>query len=150
MLQPPRAVADSEDAAAHIVVISIVTIDFRRTSTDLEQVTGRHNGGNLGLTDKTKTRLGNQVGADVGVPLVAVIPEQDLLVDVTRNREADLAVALAGRGGLELCNALFEIGAAVTAQIRRVGRSRTREHTHRRQQRQTTVLSPDHTTLHFH
>jgi len=49
----------------------------------------------------------------VGVLLGSIVPEDQRLVDLARNRELDLAVALASRGRLEFRNALLEIGAAV-------------------------------------
>ena len=50
---------------------------------------------------------------------MAVIPDKNSFVDPAGNRQRDLAIALAGRRSLELGYSLFEIGAAVAAQISR-------------------------------
>ena len=55
--------------------------------------------------------------AHVDVALVVVVPPHDLLGNPTGDGQRDLAVALAGRRGFELCDALFEISAAVTPEI---------------------------------
>ena len=51
------------------------------------------------------------------VVLDAVIPEQYGLVDLPVNRQADLAVALARCCSFQFGDALFEIGAAVAAEV---------------------------------
>jgi hypothetical protein len=57
------------------------------------------------------------VETDVGVRPAAVVPVQDRAIDLTIHGQRHLAVAFAGRGGLQLGYPLFEVGAAVAAQI---------------------------------
>ncbi len=78
------------------------------------QITSRPVGVDLGVTDETEVRTSHVVRDDVSVLLRAVIPEHDGFVDLTRNGQLDLAVALASGRCFEFCNALFEIRAAVT------------------------------------
>ncbi len=58
------------------------------------------------------------VGDLVDVILEAVVPEDQLFVDLAVDLERDLAVALAGRRRLELGDALFEVGTAISPEIR--------------------------------
>ena len=102
------------------------------------RVAGRPVVGDLGFAGELDAVLLERVGADVGVALDAVVPEEHGLVDPARNRQADLAVALASRRRLELGDALLEIGAAIAAEIRRLGRCPAhQQHARRREQRQT-------------
>ena len=54
---------------------------------------------------------------DVSVFLGAVIPEQDVFVDLPVKGDGDLLVALANGGRLELGDALLEIGAAIAPEV---------------------------------
>ena len=85
-------------------------------------VTGLPAGSDRGLADEAEVGLVVLVADDVSVLFDAVVPKHDRLVDLTGDSERDLAVTLAGGRGLELGNALLEIGAAVTTEVSRGGR----------------------------
>src|SRR5262249_17535178 len=78
----------------------------------------------LGLALEAEARTRVVVGDDVSVAFPAVVPEHDGFVDMARDFELDLAVTLAGRGRLELGNALLKVGAAVPSEIPRLSRRR--------------------------
>jgi hypothetical protein len=58
------------------------------------------------------------VCALVNIALGTVVPEEDRLVDPSRDHERNFAIALAGCGRFEFGDALFKIRAAAAAEIR--------------------------------
>ncbi len=97
----------------------------RALDTELKRVPSRPVAVDLGLAGELHAALFKRVGADVSIAFNTVIPEIDGFVDPARNRQRDLAVALASRRGFEFSNALFEISAAIAAKISCVGLPRT-------------------------
>ena len=81
--------------------------------TPTERVASRPILVDLGLAGELEARALLVVVADVDVGLCPVIPVEDLFVDPARNLQADFPVALAGRRGLKLRDALLDIGAAI-------------------------------------
>ena len=73
--------------------------------------------GDLGVALEAEAGAGVIVGVDASVRFHAVVVPKEGLVDVTRDFELDLAVALASGGGLKIGDALFQIRAAIAAQI---------------------------------
>ena len=90
-------------------------------NADLDRIAGRPVLIDLGFAGELEARLLQVVRADVHVALRAIVPEERGFVDPTRNRQADLAVALAGRGRLEIGDAFFQIRAAVSSEVCRLG-----------------------------
>jgi len=87
----------------------IVLIRFQ--GQHITRIPTGHDGG---LTAESHvTGKGGAQATDIGASCGTIIPPQHLLTNPTRDGQADLAVALAGSGGLKLSNTLLKIGAAV-------------------------------------
>jgi hypothetical protein len=84
---------------------------------ELETIAAGPVGGNLGLASESEAGRVVAVLDDIDVFLGAVVPPQHGLVDLAVDLDRDLLVALAGGGGLELRDALLEIGAAVATKV---------------------------------
>jgi hypothetical protein len=97
----------------------------RGANADLDQVAGLPALGDHSFTLEAEARPGVVVRDLIGVAFEAIVPEHNRFVDMARDLKAHLAVALAGRRRFKLGDALLEIGAAVAAQIRSLGRRRT-------------------------
>ena len=100
----------------------------------LQPVAGFPVAGDLGLAFDAGAGRIIVVVDDVEVLLAAIVPPHPGVVDLAVNLHRDLLVALAHRGRLKIGNALLEIGAAIAAEIGRLGRFRTedrRSHTNR-------------------
>ena len=76
-------------------------------NADLDRIAGRPILIDLRFAGELEARLLQVVRADVDVALSAIVPEERGFVDPARDRQADFAVALAGRGRLEIGDALL-------------------------------------------
>ena len=113
-------------AAAHIILIE--TLGVRAANADFEEEASLHVVGDLGVALEAEAGASVVVGVDTSVRFNSVVPPDERLVDLAGDFELNLAVALAGGGRLELGDALFEIAAAIAAQIGGLGRGAGPQH----------------------
>ena len=118
-LQEPAAFAN-RDAVGRAAVrcVLVPAVAAGAINAEFEHIAGRHVGRDLRFADEAHAALLDRARADVNVRLSAVVKPHDGLADPARHRQADLAIAFARRRGLKLSHPLFEIGAAIAAEIR--------------------------------